>query len=193
MDRAPRAPEKPVAYEVARVLVSRDRISRRLDRLAAELVEHYGRDEVTILAILTGAFVFVADLVRRLEIPLEIEVAQVSSYPGTAVSAQGPPRFTLPGPANLAGRRVLIADDILDSGATLSALIEDVRSAGAAETRTCVLLRKRRSDLPDRPDADFVGFDIPDEFVVGYGLDHDNRYRNLPDIRVLRPVCEAEA
>ncbi|MBS3734366.1 MAG: hypoxanthine phosphoribosyltransferase [Phycisphaerae bacterium] len=171
--------------ELVDTLVSREQITQRLAQLSDELTAHYQAAEVTLLVVLTGALVFVADLIRRLELPLRIAVAQVSSYPGRSTRSQGP-TVTLPGPADLTGRRVLVADDILDSGATLAAIRQRIDKADPAEVRTCVLLRKRRADGPPLVQADHVGFDIPDVFVVGYGLDHNNLYRNLPDIHALR-------
>ncbi len=179
------AHSEAIGADAARVLVSRDEIARRVARLAGELVEAYPDREVTLVAVLTGALVFVADLIRRLPIRLRVEVARVSSYRGPATRAQDL-RFALPLEADLAGREVLIVDDILDSGRTLSALVALVGAMRPASVRTCVLLRKSRPDVPERISPDFVGFDIPDEFAVGYGLDHDNLYRNLPDLCVLR-------
>jgi hypoxanthine phosphoribosyltransferase len=187
IDPDTRRPTAPHA-DVARVLVPRDDIARRVDELAAEIAEAYAGRELTILAVMTGSLVFVSELIRRLPLRVRVEVAKVSSYPGTAVSTRGP-RLLLPPAGELSGRHVLIVDDILDSGLTLESLAERVAGAGAEEVRACVLLRKARADLPRRVEADFVGFDVPDEFVVGYGLDYDNLYRNLPDLCVLKGVA----
>ncbi|MFW6132326.1 MAG: hypoxanthine phosphoribosyltransferase [Planctomycetota bacterium] len=187
MDRPARAPQDCPARGDATVLVPRDCIARRLDALAAELTADHAAAEITLLAVLTGALVFVADLIRRLEMPVRIEVAQVRSYPHQTTRSQGA-AVTLPGPGDLVGRRVLIADDILDSGRTLETLLAHIRDAGAAEVRTCVLLRKQRG-RPTDVSPDYVGFDVPDVFVVGYGLDYNNLYRNLPDICML-PAAE---
>ena len=166
------------------MLISRRRIATRVGRIAGEITDHYGHRPVTMLAVLTGAMVFMADLVRRLTMPVEIATVTAQSYRGQATRA-GRLRTSLPGDLDLAGRRVLIVDDILDSGQTLHALKRLLGRRGAADVRTCTLVRKDRPDLTGREGADFVGFDIPDLFVVGYGLDFDGQYRHLPDIRVL--------
>jgi len=174
----------------ARVLVPRDRISARVAELADAIAACYRGREVTILAVLTGAVIFLADLMRQLPLAMRIELVSVSSYPGTATASQGVNfRTQLP---DLTGKDVLIVDDILDTGRTIAALIRAVRDAGADSVRTCVLLRKlfakgsaEASGGDGRGAPDFVGFDIDDEFVVGYGLDFDNLYRNLPDLCVL--------
>lgn len=182
--RSPKAVSRPHA-DVGRVLVGRQRIARRVKQLAAELTATHEGKELTILVVLTGALTFVADLIRHLPLRLRIEPVSVQSYPGSAVRA-APARFRLPLPRTLRGRDVLIVDDIFDSGRTMALLVEAVRRAGAKSVRTCALLRKKRPDLPDRGEPDYFGFDIPDEFVVGYGLDFNGYYRNLPDIGVLR-------
>lgn len=167
-----------------RVLVSRAQIARRITELAGDLAQRFGSSELTVVPVMTGALMFVGDLVRQLPIRMQIEPVSVSSYPGQSVRSQGCV-FRLPPPDDLRGRSVLIVDDILDSGKTLAFLRAAIRSVGAEDVQSCVLLRKERPDVPDRPDADYVGFDIPDEFVIGYGLDYDGAYRNLPNIRVL--------
>ena len=180
------------AYPPAgRVLMTPEQIAQRVEQLADALVDCYDGRPVVVLTVLTGAMVFLADLIRRLPMPLEVAVASVRSYPGQATRSVGP-TLTLPVDCDFAGRDVLIVDDILDSGQTLRAVQELVAAAGADRIRTCVLLRKDRPDLPNRPEADFVGFDVPDAFVVGYGLDFNGLHRNLPDIRVL-PVHDGPA
>ncbi|MHC4982162.1 MAG: hypoxanthine phosphoribosyltransferase [Planctomycetota bacterium] len=187
-----RAGDAAIGDEALRVIVSRDQIAERVDRLACRISEFYQGQELTMLAVLTGSVVFLADLIRRLTIPVRLEVAQVSSYPNESTSPQAL-RFTLPLTAPLAGRHVLVVDDILDSGRTMAALLKHIESMKPASVRTCVLLRKARPDLHERIDPDLVGFDLPNEFVVGYGLDFDNLYRNLPDLCVLKSVPGAKA
>lgn len=170
--------------ELASVLVTRQQIAERVAQLAQELAEFYQGREVTIVQVLTGALIFVADLVRQMPLPLRIESVSVSSYRGTN-TRPCQARFRLPPPEDLSGRDVLIVDDIYDSGQTMAVLIDAINQTRPASLRQCVLLQKDRPDLPARPGVDFVGFDIPDEFVVGYGLDYDGLYRNLPDIGVL--------
>jgi len=184
MTRTGRSAANPPARDIARVVVMREQISARVSRLAAEVARRYEGRELTILAVLTGSLIFLADLIRELPLVMRIDLVSVSSYPGAATASRGP---ELRGgfPSELAGKSVLIVDDILDSGRTLADLVRRVRAAGAADVRSCVLLRKHRPDLPDRPAPDFFGFDIADEFVVGYGLDYNHLYRNLPEICVL--------
>ncbi len=142
---------------------------------------------ITLAALMTGAMIFAADLIRHLPIMMRVHLVSMSSYPGGATRSQGVRALTAY-PSDLTGQNLLILDDILDSGRTLAMAVREVLAAGAASVRTCVLLRKpahRRAD-DGVAEADYVGFDIPDQFVVGYGLDHDDYYRNLPDIAVLR-------
>jgi len=169
-----------------RILVSREALADRVEQLAGEITDCYGAGEITIVGVMTGAFVFLADLMRSLSMPIRLAIVSVCSYPGQAMKSQGP-RLALPPTADLTGRDVLIVDDILDSGGTMTFLLEMFSRAEPKSLRTCVLLRKDLGRPVDRPDADFAGFDIPDEFVVGYGLDYDDLYRGLPDLCVLDP------
>jgi len=175
--------------EISRVVIPRELIARRVGELAGEISAAWAGREMTILAAMTGSLVFVADLIRRLPVRLRIELLRVRSYPGRATRSDGV-ALAEPVPESLAGEHVLIVDDILDTGRTLDELRRGTEAAGAAAVNTCVLLRKRRDDVPDRPAVDFVGFDIDDHFVVGYGLDYDERYRNLPDLCLLAGVGE---
>jgi len=172
---------------VARIVVPRDDIARKVEDMADEIARCYGGSELTILAVLTGSLIFLSDLIRNLPLLMRLDVVSVCSYPDQATRSRGP-RFTLPATADLEGRNVLVVDDILDSGRTLRLLLETVRQMHPSSVRTCVLLRKEQSDrgADDRVEPDFVGFELRDEFVVGYGLDYDNLYRNLPDICVLK-------
>lgn len=179
--------------DVARILISQQQIAVRVRELAEQITaEHLlpsassgGKmGEVTLVPILTGAMIFCADLMRQLGMRLKIGLLTVSSYPGTTVRSQGS-HLIGQQVGDLRGRHVLLVDDILDSGGTLRLVEPVLRAMEPASLKTCVLLRK------DRPTArefsvDYVGFDIPDEFVVGYGLDYDDYYRNLPDIVTLK-------
>lgn len=169
---------------VDHVLVSRYQLADRIGQLGREIAACYAGSEVTIVAVMTGSLIFLADLVRQMPLVARLDLTTVSSYPGDATTSQGP-KFLLPISADLSGRHVLIVDDILDSGRTMELLIGTVNAQRPASVRSCVLLRKRRDDLSDRIDADFVGFDIENEFAVGYGLDFNHLYRNLPDVCVL--------
>ena len=139
----------------SRVLISRRRIAARVGRIADEISDHYGHRPVTLLAVLTGAVVFAADLVRRLTMPLEIATATARSYRGAATRA-GRLRATLQGDTDLTGREVLIVDDILDSGKTLSVLRRLAGQRGAADVRTCALVRAEGVALPRREHGPFL-------------------------------------
>ncbi len=170
-----------------KVLVTPEQIEARVNALSAEISMVFDGRELTILPVLTGSLVFVSDLIRRLPLKIRVEPVSISSYPGAHTRSRGC-RFRLPPPARLDGHDVLIVDDIYDSGETMRFLMDAVVSSGAAGIHSCALLRKSRPDLPEREErVDFVGFDIPGEFVVGYGLDYNGLYRNLPCIGVLSP------
>ncbi len=175
--------------DLDKILFDRDRIARRVSELAREIsrdLDELPQDgEIVLVSILTGSIIFVADLIRQLPQKLRIELITVNSYPGRSTRSQG---ATLVGTAveNVAGKHVLIVDDILDSGGTLRLIQAELASRNPRSIRTCVLLRKQRPSAFEIP-CEYVGFDIPDIFVVGYGLDYNNYYRNLPDIGTLRP------
>lgn len=171
--------------DIERVLVSRHEIDDRLQAIGGQIARLYQGQELTIVAVLTGALMLLADLIRHVPLHMRVDLVSVSSYPGQSTASQGP-QVHLPIPADLGGRHVLVLDDILDSGATLKLLLEEAARMNPASLRSCVLVRKYRPDLADRIEADFVGFDVPNEFVIGYGMDFDNLYRNLPDICVLK-------
>ena len=172
--------------DIERVLISHDRIAERVRTMAQEITaDHLALEgEITLVPILTGAMIFCADLMRELSMRLRIGLLTVSSYPGASIRSQG---ANVVGQqlGDLTGRHVLLIDDILDSGGTLKLVHSVLATMGAASVKTCVLLRKQRPEAMSVP-ADYVGFEIPDEFVVGYGLDYNNYYRNLPDIVTLR-------
>lgn len=166
-----------------RVLITPEQIQSRIDAVAREISETYKGESITIVGVLTGCIVFVADLIRRLDLPIKIALVQASSYRGKATTAGAlhVQDDLLP---ELKGRHVLLIDDILDTGATLAHMVAHLRAQGVASVRTAVLLHKKeRQQVAIEPD--FVGFDIPNEFVVGYGLDYDDEYRNLPYIGIL--------
>jgi len=174
-----------LSRDIAEVLIARSRIARRVGRLARDITRVYAETELTILAVLTGSLVFLSDLIRRLPLKMQLELVSVESYPRAATESRGPV-FKPPLSVDLAGRDVLVVDDILDSGQTLKTLMDTAAAMNPASLRTCVLLEKARADLPDRIAPDFVGFRIDRKFVVGYGLDFDNLYRNLPDVCALK-------
>lgn len=185
---------------IDRVLIGREAISRRLDELAqaitADLCAQANDipDQITLVPILTGSIVFLSDLIRRLPLRMQIRVISVSSYPGTSQASQGAKiEASLSQiPETLVAQHVLIIDDILDSGQTLRLATDLLQAKQPATLRTCVLLRKKRPIAMAFP-VDYVAFEIPDEFVVGYGLDFDDYYRNLPDIVTLRSDFVSQA
>ena len=180
-----------LTYEPAEVVVPAEAIAARMPALAQEIVDAYGSgaEGIVIVPVMTGAFVFAADLVRRMPNRLRVDVATVRSY-GSGTTSQGPRiEGVMP---TVQGRHVLLVDDILDSGRTLNFLRNDMAERGAATVRTCVLLRKSIPAALATP-CEFVGFDIPDLFVAGYGLDYDGWFRNLPDVVSLRKVGESSA
>ncbi len=176
--------------DIDTVLIDRAEIAIRVRELAAQIAGDLATADVrhpTIVPILTGSFIFAADLIRHLPNYVQIRLISISSYPGTAMVSQG---ATVKGqltnlPDHLGGSDVLVIDDILDSGRTLRLVVETLERRGAGSVRTCVLLRKQRPEAMATP-VDYVAFDIPDVFVVGYGLDFNDYYRNLPDIVSLR-------
>src|SRR3954467_7559360 len=188
--------------DIERVLISQDRIALRVHELARQITDDHRASsggaergaelEITIVPVLTGAMIFCADLIRRIPIAMRIGLLAVSSYPGRSVRTQGS-QVLGKQLGDLTGRHVLLVDDILDSGGTIRMVRELLAGSGAASLRTCVLLRKDRPAARD-VQVDYVGFEIPDEFVVGYGLDFNNYYRNLPDIVTLKTdVLEARS
>ena len=174
--------------DLEKILISADAIEQRVGELADEIAADYrdlqGDEEMVLVPVLTGSIIFVADLMRQLPLKMRFNVVTVSSYPGQSTTSQGP---VLEGtlPENLEGRHVLMVDDILDSGQTLRLLRREIEQRQPASLKTCVLLRKQIASALDTS-CDYVGFDIANEFVVGYGLDFDDYYRNLPHIGVLR-------
>ena len=169
--------------DIAEILFHESTILSRLDGLAGQITEDYRGKDLTVIAVLNGSFIFMADLLRRIPLPLQVDTLSVSSYHGTKTT--GNVVFRQTQIADVSGRHVLLIDDILDSGLTLRAVRERVeRESRAASVRSCALLRKAVA-RPRTADADYVAFDIPDVFVVGYGLDYNERYRNLPFVGVL--------
>jgi hypoxanthine phosphoribosyltransferase len=169
--------------DLERVLFEEATILRRLDEMAAQISKHYRDRELTVIAILNGSLMFMADLLRRIPLPLKLDCLSVASYHGKTETS-GKVIFKQVAP-DVVDRHLLILDDILDSGHTLATVREKLQMANPRSIRVCVLLRKKK--LREQPaNADYAGFEIEDEFVVGYGLDFMERYRNLPCIGALR-------
>lgn len=177
-----------VRSDIDTILISRDRIAARIAELGQELRDDLAGlgddEEVMLVPILTGSIIFVADLMRCLPQKIRIGVITASSYPGKSTTSKG---VQIAGalPDDLEGKHVLIVDDILDSGGTITMVREEIRKRHPRSVRACVLLRKTIDSAMSTP-CEYVGFDIPDAFVVGYGLDYDDYYRNFPDIGTLK-------
>jgi hypoxanthine phosphoribosyltransferase len=170
-----------------RVLISREKIAARVTELAGELTRHYAGRRPLFLGVMNGALFFLADLVREVELDVEISCVRLASYAGAHSTGQVRGLDDADLHDAVREREVLIVDDILDTGRTLHALVTWLRALGAAEVKICVLLEKEcPREMPVH--ADWTGFRIADEFVVGYGLDYDGRYRQLREIRILNPV-----
>ncbi|WP_235900521.1 hypoxanthine phosphoribosyltransferase [Lolliginicoccus suaedae] len=178
--------------DIASVVISEDRIRARTTELAAELAERYqtepGKDpeeDLLLVGVLKGAMMFMTDLARALPIPTQMEFMAVSSY-GSSTSSSGVVRILKDLDRDIADRDVLIVEDIIDSGLTLSWLVRNLEARNPRSLEICTLLRKPEA-ISRQVDVAHVGFDIPNEFVVGYGLDYDERYRDLPYIGLLEP------
>lgn len=168
---------------VERVLIDASAIQRRVRELAVELDALYEQDTPLLVGVLTGAITFMSDLMRAMGSQLEVDFMAVSSY-GNDITSSGAVRILKDLDKDIEGRRVLIVEDIVDSGLTLSYLLDVLRRRNPLDLKVVALLRKQKPDAID-VQTDLVGFDIPDEFVIGYGLDYAGRYRNLPYIGVL--------
>jgi hypoxanthine phosphoribosyltransferase len=172
----------------SRILLSEAKIQARVRELGEQITDHYRGRQPLLLGVMNGALFFLADLLRAIDLPTEMTTIRLASYSGTLSTGRILGLDALEQP--LAGKPVLIVDDILDTGLTLAELAGRLRDLGAEDVRICVLLSKRRPR--SRPvHADWIGFDIPDVFVVGYGLDHDGRHRGLRDIRELPSPAQA--
>ncbi len=165
-----------------KILLSETQVREGVARMAREITSAYGDKPLTIVAVMTGSVVLLADLIRQLSLPLRVGVLQASSYKGN--TTRGSLTINAEMMPDVAGRDVLLIDDIFDTGHTLAQVAERVRGLGPTSVRSSVLLRKAgRQEVALVPD--FVAFEIPDEFVVGYGLDYRDTYRNLPYIAAL--------
>jgi len=173
-----------VQGDLERILFDEPTILRRLDEIAAQISKDYWRKDLTVIAVLNGSLMFMADLLRRIPLPLKLDCLSVASYHGKAQTS-GEVIFKQVALPDVQDRQILILDDILDSGNTLAAIRERLETARPRSINVCVLLSKKKKRAR-KVDADYVGFEMEDEFVVGYGLDYNEQYRNLACIGVLR-------
>jgi hypoxanthine phosphoribosyltransferase len=175
-----------VLSDLDRVLLDTATIQARVAAMARDVAQEFaGKELLTVIAIMDGGLFFVADLLRGIDLPMRLVTMGASSYHGTTQSS-GEVKFTWPASLDLKDQHVLLLDDILDTGLTLAALQDRLRAEGVASIKTGVLLKKRREHAREVT-VDFVGFEIEDEFVVGYGMDYQGRFRNLPCIGILKP------
>lgn len=172
--------------DVAGVLVSEEQIRGRVAELGAQISADYQGRQLTLVSVLKGSLPFMADLMRAIKIPVSIDLMEVSSYGGTATESSGLVRILKDLSSPIEGKDVLIVEDIIDTGLTLNYLIRYLRGKNPATLHICTLLDKPARRLVEIP-IDYLGFTIPDQFVIGYGLDYGEHYRNLPFIGVLKP------
>lgn len=170
--------------DVAQVLYTEEDIRTRVAELGAQITQDYQGESLVVISVLRGAAIFMADLVREIKLPCEMDYMAVSSY-GNGAKSSGVVRILKDLSSNIANRHVLIAEDILDSGLTLRYLLNMMQAHHPASLNVATLLRKQTPHQADIP-CKYVGFECPDEFIVGYGLDYAERYRNLPYIGILR-------
>ena len=177
--------------DVSQILYSREQIAARVAELGAQITSDYAGKDLVVVCILRGAALFMADLVRAIELPVEVDFMAVSSY-GSAAKSSGTVSIEKDLSSPVEGRHVLIVEDILDTGITLSKLVPVLEKRGAASVEIAALLLKQGAQKVDIT-SKYTGFACPDEFIVGYGLDYAQKYRNLPYIGALkRSVYEGE-
>jgi hypoxanthine phosphoribosyltransferase len=180
--------ERSVALhdDIAQVLLTEEQISARVAELGARITADYQGRTLTLVSVLKGSLPFMADLMRAIDLPLRIDLMEVSSYGGTTTESSGLVRILKDLSASIAGEDVLIVEDIIDTGLTLNYLIRYLRGKNPKSLRICTLLDKPARRLVEIP-VDYIGFEIPDQFVIGYGLDYGEIYRNLRFVGVLKP------
>ena len=172
--------------DVAEVLLTEEQISARVAELGVRISADYQGRTLTLVSVLKGSLPFMADLMRAIDPPLRIDLMEVSSYGGATTESSGLVRILKDLSASIAGEDVLIVEDIIDTGLTLNYLIRYLRGKNPATLRICTLLDKPARRLVEIP-VDYIGFEIPDQFVIGYGLDYGEVYRNLRFVGVLKP------
>lgn len=175
----------PLANNIAKILITEQQIQKRCAELAAQVSRDYAGKDLLLVCILKGGIMFLSDLSRALALAHAIDFMAISSYGGTRTESSGVVRILMDLNTNIEGRHVLIVEDIIDTGRTLQYITENLGTRNPASLRICTLLNKpsrREVEIP----LDYVGFDIPNEFVVGYGLDFNELYRNLPYVGVLK-------
>ena len=172
--------------DIGEVLLQEDRIQARVAELGARISSDYAGRSLTLVSVLKGSLPFMADLMRAIPVPVRIDLMEVSSYGGSATESSGLVRILKDLSATIEGEDVLIVEDIIDTGLTLNYLIRYLRGKNPRSLRICTLLDKPARRLVEIP-VDYIGFEIPDQFVIGYGLDYGEVYRNLRFVGVLKP------
>lgn len=176
--------------DIERILLSEEEIAAKVKELGAQISADYADKNPIIISVLKGSFMFMADLVRAVTVPCTVDFMSVSSY-GSGTTSSGEVKIVKDFDESIAGRHIIVVEDILDSGRTLSYLMKNMKARGAASISLCTFL-----DKPDRRvvpvEVAYKGFTVPDAFIVGYGLDYDQQYRNLPYVGVLKPSVYGE-
>ena len=169
--------------DIDHILVSEEQLKNKVAELGVQISRDYEGHDLLLVSILKGSVVFMADLMRAVKIPCGIDFMVVSSYGGANTESTGLVKIIKDLDADLTGKDVLIVEDILDTGITLSHLLPMLKMRNPRSVRLCTILSRRKANI----EPDYLGFEVPDEFVVGYGLDYDEKYRNLPYVGVLKP------
>jgi hypoxanthine phosphoribosyltransferase len=180
------ADDRILLADIGEVLIPEDRIAAKVAELGEQITADYEGRTLTLVSVLKGSLPFMADLMRSIDLPVRIDLMEVSSYGGTATESSGLVRILKDLSASIEHEHVLIVEDIIDTGLTLNYLVRYLRGKNPASLRICTLLDKPARRLVEIP-VDYIGFTIPDQFVVGYGLDYGEIYRNLKFVGVLKP------
>jgi len=174
-----------IKKDVAEILIGTEELQAKIAELGRQISEDYQGRNPLLICLLRGAVVFLSDLIRAIDIPLEMDFMAISSY-GDSTESSGVVRLMMDLKSNITGRNVLIVEDIVDTGRTLAYILDNLQTRRPADIKVCALLSKP-SRREVQVDLNYLGFEIPDKFVVGYGLDYAENYRNLPFIGVLKP------
>ena len=178
-----------IEKDIADILIGTEELQAKVTKLGRQISEDYRGRNPLLICLLRGAVVFLSDLIRATDIPLEMDFIAISSY-GASTESSGVVRLVMDLKSNITGRDVLIVEDIVDTGRTLAYILDNLRTRRPADIKVCALLSKP-SRREVQIEVDYLGFEIPDKFVVGYGLDYAENYRNLPFIGVLKPeLCK---
>ena len=178
--------QKDVNQASREVLISEEELQKRVREIGMEICEDYKdvEEDIVLVGILKGAFIFLSDLVKAIKLPIKIDFMDVSSYGNSTISV-GDVRILKDLDNNITGKHILIVEDIIDTGYTLSYLTKNLKTRGAKSVKICTLLNKQERRVVDIA-IDYIGFEIPDKFVIGYGMDYAEKYRNLPYIGVIK-------